>query len=257
MPRFRSLLWAAGAPILLLTLLGSSGAARQQPDVKNFPFPEKLTYRVEWRMVTAGSAVINVSRNGSNWQTDLNLESSGFVSRFLRVLDTYHVVSDERFCGINSSLEAREGKRHAITTMLFDSARHKLSYSEQDFVKNTSDKQEIDIAPCTHEMLGALLALRQLTIEQGKTMTLPVTNGKKMVNAKVEARSPEKITVNDKNYSALRYEAFVFDNVLYRRRGRLFVWMTDDAERIPVQLQFQMGFPIGNITLQLEKQEKP
>ncbi|HEY1947577.1 MAG TPA: DUF3108 domain-containing protein [Bryobacteraceae bacterium] len=257
MHRFRSVQRAAGAPIVLLMLLSAPGVARQKPDGKSFPFPEKLTYRVEWRMVTAGSAVINVSRNGPNWQTDLHLESSGFVSRFLRVLDTYHVVSDEHFCGINSSLEAREGKRHAVTTMLFDNARHKLSYSEQDFVKNTSDKQEIDIAPCTHETLGALQALRQLTIEQGKTITFPITNGKKMVDAKVEARNPEKITVNDKKYSAFRYEAFIFDNVLYRRKGRLFVWMTDDAERVPVQLQFQMGFPIGNITLQLEKQEKP
>jgi uncharacterized protein YcgL (UPF0745 family) len=259
MHRLRSLQRAAGAPILLLMLLNAPGAARQQPDAKSFPFPEKLTYRVEWRMVTAGSAVITVSRSESHWQTELNLESSGFVSRFLRVVDTYRVVSDERFCGIHSSLEAQEGKRHAITTMTFDNARHKLSYSEQDLVKNTSDKQEqeIDIAPCTHEILGALQALRQLPLEQGKTMTFPITNGKKMVNAKVEARNPEKITVNDKKYSAFRYEAFVFDNVLYRRKGRLFVWITDDAERVPVQLQFQMGFPIGNITLQLEKQEKP
>lgn len=247
----------AAARLTFLGLLSLLGMAGQQPDIKNFPFPEKLTYRVEWRMVTAGSAIIDVSRSGPEWQTDLNLESSGFVSRVLRVVDTYRMVSDEHFCGIHSALEAREGKRHTATTMQFDNARHRLSYSEQDFVKNTSDKREIDIVPCTYEIMGALQALRLLKLEPGKTTTFPITNGKKLVNAKVEARTADKITVDDKNYSAIRYEAFVFDNVLYRRKGRLFIWMTNDEEHVPIQLQFQMGFPIGNITLQLEKLEKP
>jgi hypothetical protein len=255
--RFRSLQRALRAAILLLTLASRPGVARQAVDGSTFPFPEKLTYRVEWRMVMAGSVVIEVSRDGANWQSNMNLESSGFVSRFLRVVDTYRVVSNERFCGISSLLQAQEGKRHTETRMVFDNALHKLSYTEQDFVKNTSDKHEIDIVPCTYEILGALEALRQLKPEPGKTTIFPISNGKKLVNAKVEERAAEKINVNGKNYSAIRYEAFVFDNVLYRRRGRLFVWVTDDPERVPVQLQFQMGFPIGGITLQLEKQEKP
>jgi hypothetical protein len=257
MHRFRSLQRLAGGVILLLTFLSALGKARQAPGANGFPFPEKLTYRVEWRMVTSGSAVIEVSRSGADWQTNLHLESAGFVSRFLRVLDTYRMVSNDRFCGLNSSFEAQEGKRHAITTMRFDNVRHKLSYDEQDLVKNTSEKHEVDIAPCTHEILGALQALRQLNLEPGKTTSFPITNGRKIVNARVEARGVEKISVDNKSYSTNRYEAFVFDNVLYKRKGKLFVWMTDDAERVPVQLQFQMGFPIGNITLQLEKQEKP
>lgn len=257
MPCFRCLQRALGAAVLLLTLASSHGVARQPAVGATFPFPEKLTYRVEWRMVLAGSVVMEVSRDGANWQTNMNLESSGFVSRFLRVVDNYRVVSNERFCGVSSLLQAQEGKRHAETKMVFDNTRHKLSYNEQDFVKKTSEQNEMDIVPCTYEILGALEALRQLKPEPGKTTTFPVTNGKKLVNVRVEERASEKINVNGKNYSAVRYEAFVFDNVLYRRRGRLFVWVTDDSEHVPVQLQFQMGFPIGGITLQLEKQEKP
>jgi hypothetical protein len=32
--------------------------------------------------------------------------------------------------------------------------------------------------------------------------------------------------------------------------------MSDDAAHVPVQMRFQMGFPIGNIGLELEKAEK-
>ncbi len=245
----------AGAAFLLLVLWTAFGVAQSAPEERGFPSPEKLTYRVEWRMVTAGSAVVELSRNGSNWQTNLNLESAGLVSRLMHVVDAYKLLSNDRFCGINTSLDAQEGKRHKLTTMLFDNSRHKLAYSDKDLVKNQIDSQEIDIPPCTYDIFGALHALRQMKIEPGKSFTFPITNGKKIVNAKVEALSAEKININGKNYSTVRYEAFVFDNALYRRKGRLFVWMTDDPERIPVQMQFQMGFPIGNVSLELEKQE--
>jgi hypothetical protein len=43
---------------------------------------------------------------------------------------------------------------------------------------------------------------------------------------------------------------------VYRRKGRLFMWITDDADRIPVQFRLQMGFPVGSITLELEKHER-
>jgi len=220
------------------------------------PYPEKLSYRVEWRLVTAGEATLQFSRSERDWQLDLHLASAGLVSRLYGVLDTYKLTSDEHFCALRSSLDAQEGKRHSATVVEFDNARHKLSYSEKDFVKNTADKHELDVAPCTFELPGALIALRALRLEPGKTIAFPVTTGKKLVNAKVEAEAKDTVTVDGKNYSTVRYQAFVFDNVLYRRKGRLFVWMTDDGDRVPVRLQFQMGFPIGAITLDLEKREK-
>jgi hypothetical protein len=43
--------------------------------------------------------------------------------------------------------------------------------------------------------------------------------------------------------------------VLYRRKGRLFVWISEDERRLPVQIRIQMPFYIGTVTLQLEKVE--
>ena len=79
---------------------------------------------------------------------------------------------------------------------------------------------------------------------------------KKIAYAKVEAQAKENISVDGKQYATVRYEPFIFDEVLYRRKGRLLIWMTDDADHVPVQMRFQMGFPIGSITLELEKHEK-
>lgn len=222
-----------------------------------FPCPEKLTYRVEWHSVMAGTAVVQLSRTTpSNWQFDLNLQSAGLVTRLYKVMDTYKSVTTSHFCGQSTFLDAQEGKRHRQTQLTFQPVQRKVNYYEHDFVKNTTERKVLDIAPCTHDVVGSLATLRSLDLQPGKTAVLPVTDGKKMVNARVDAQAKENVTVGGKTYSAVRYEAFLFDNVLYKRKGRLFIWATDDADRLPVQLRVQLGFPIGNITLELDKQEK-
>jgi len=119
-----------------------------------------------------------------------------------------------------------------------------------------AQRNEIDISAFTYDVMGALSVLLMLKPEPKNTLSLSLTNGKKLVQAKVEAQAKENIHLNDKSYSTIRYEALVFNNVVYRRKGRLFMWITDDVDRIPVQFRLQMGFPVGTITLELEKHER-
>ena len=55
---------------------------------------------------------------------------------------------------------------------------------------------------------------------------------------------------------AVRYEAFVFNGVLFKKSAKLEIWITDDQRTLPVQLRARMPFPIGTITFQLEKEER-
>jgi hypothetical protein len=211
---------------------------------------------VEWRLITAGTAQIDISPLGTNWQTKLNIQSAGMVTKLYRVEDNYRALTNDKFCGVNVMLDAQEGKRHRLSSLQFDNGKRKLQFEERDLIRNSVNSRVLDIAPCTHEVLGALAYLRVLRVEPGKTVMLPITDGKKMVMARIEAQAKEKVEVDNKSYEAIRYEAFLFDNVLYTRKGRLWIWMTDDAARIPVQLRVRLGFPIGNITLTLDKEER-
>lgn len=243
--------------VLLIVFAGNQWAQAPHADLAWFPYSEKATYRIEWRLMTAGSATLQLSHGDKqNWHLQLDLVSAGLVDRMYQVSDTYKLSTNDRFCGINSELAGHEGQKHFSTRMDFDNARHKLFYTEADLVKNVAQRNEIDIAPCTYDVMGALSVLRMLKPEPASTLSLSLTNGKKLVRAKVEAQAKENIHVNDKSYSTVRYEAMVFNNVVYRRKGRLFMWITDDADRIPVQLRLQMGFPVGTITLELEKHER-
>jgi hypothetical protein len=92
------------ATLCFLVLLCAEGKA------SNFPYAERLLYRVEWRMMEAGSATVQLSRGAADdWEIRLHLESSGLVNHLYRVLDNYKATSDDRFCAAGSTLDAHEG----------------------------------------------------------------------------------------------------------------------------------------------------
>lgn len=217
---------------------------------------EVLSFHIEWRLAHAGNARLMWSPSGGGWASQLHLESAGLVSRLFKVDNYYSSVMNDRLCIASSVLKTNEGSRRRETTATFDAARRKASYSERDLVKNITVSRETDIRPCEHDVIGALYQLRTLKLEPGKSIEIPVSDGKKAVSAKVEAQERETIKTDFGTYKTIRYEAYLMNNVLYRRRGRLFIWLTDDERRLPVQVRVRMPFYIGSVTLQLEKESK-
>jgi Protein of unknown function (DUF3108) len=226
----------------------------------SLPAKETLTYTVEWRLIYAGNAFLKVdptgSLDGSPWQVKLHLESAGLVSKLYRLSDNYDVKMDGHFCASSADLDATEKNRHHDTRVEFDRARGKASYQERDLIKNTVIKTaETDIPPCVSDIIAALYKLRTLKIEPGQSEQISVSDGKKTVSVRVEAQARENIKIKSGTFNTIRCEANIFNGVLYNRKGQFQVWLTDDARRLPVQIRARMNFPIGSITLELEKEE--
>lgn len=208
-------------------------------------------------MVTAGQADLKLTQIENNsWQLDLQVASSGLVNQLYRVADSYKLVANDKFCASSVNMDAQEGKHHTNVLMAFDNQNHKMHATLKDLVANENKKNDFDTPPCTYDIAGALLALRASSLEPGMKFSLPVTNGKKLADVRVEGLGKEKVTLDGKTYNTIRYETYLFENVLYRRKGRLLVWVSDDAQRLPVQMRFIFGFPLGDITLELQKAER-
>lgn len=224
------------------------------------PAKESFQYAVEWRLITAGKARLEWRERGqpvSGYQADLHLESAGLVSKLYKVNDDYSAMIDADLCTTSAHIMAQEGKRRRETSITFDRESRKASYLETDIVKkSTVASNEIEIPACVHDIVGGLFYLRTLKLEPGETAQVPVSDGKKSVSARVEAQQREEVKTPAGAFKTMRYEVFVFNNVLYRRNARLFVWISEDAARAPVQIRVRMQFTIGTITLQLVKHER-
>lgn len=222
---------------------------------------EVFHYHVEWRLIHAGDARLSWtpsrSAGPSGFEADLLLQSVGLVSRLYKVDNRYTASLDEQLCARHSLLKSQEGGRRRETRVTYDSERRKASYLEHDLVKQrVADAHEIDIPACVHDVLGGLYRLRVLGPEPGQSVEIPLSDGKKSIRARVEAQQRERLRTRAGLFDTVRYEAFLFNNVLYRRRGRLFVWLTDDERRLPVQVRIRLPFYIGTVTLELEKMER-
>jgi hypothetical protein len=225
------------------------------------PPREVLRYNVEWRLVTAGKARLAWSatphHSAAGWEADLHLESAGLVSKLFKVNNDYVSNLQSDLCSSGSYLKAEEASRHKETRVTFNREARKAEYLEKDLDKNAVvNAHEIDIPACVHDVLGGLYVLRTLSLQPGQTTQVAVSDGKKSVMARVEAQQREEVRTPAGVFKTIRYEAFLFNDVLYRRYGRLYVWLTDDERKVPVQIRVHLQFAIGTITLQLEKEDK-
>jgi hypothetical protein len=221
---------------------------------------EILDYAIEWRLIPAGTAKLTLTSlprpSAAASEVKLHIESAGLVSRLFRVDDEYTALEGANSCSQSSFLSAHEGSRSKETRVVFDAQNRRATWTERDFVKNATSTQVVEIPACVHDVLGGLMALRSLRLEPGKTAGLPLSDGKKFVQVKVESQRREELKTELGTFKTIRYEVFLFDNVLYKRSGHLHVWLTDDDRRLPVQLQFRLQFTIGTITFRLVKDEK-
>ncbi len=219
------------------------------------PAKESLTYEAEWRLIRAGNVRLNWKGGSGGWESGMHLETVGLVSRLYKVNNEYRSRLDDGLCVDESFMKTNEGKKQRETTVTFDSEKLKAKYVERDLVKNAvADSHELDIRACEHDVVGALYHLRTLDVPLGQSVQIPISDGKKAVMGRVEAQARETVKIDDKKYNTVRYEAHLFNGVLYRRSGRLFVWLTDDDRRLPVQIKVRLPFYIGTVTLQLKQE---
>ncbi len=215
---------------------------------------DKLTYGVEWRLVRSGTVVIEP---GSS-EGLVHLESGGLLSALFKVEDTYKVHYDGNFCAVNSIFDSVEGKRHRQTVVTYDRAQHRATYVQRDLVSNSTMRSgQTEIPECAHDMLAGLLLIRGNRLEPGQSTQVTLSDGRRTGVVKLEAQDREEIMTPAGMFKTIRYEADIFNGVIYMRKGRAFIWTTDDADRTPVEIKLRLPFPIGTVTLDLEKPEHP
>jgi hypothetical protein len=225
----------AGSP----SSLPQSKAASAAP--ATLPAHETISYSIEWRLIYAGNAQLSLDPKQSGGKQDLqsklHLESGGMVSKLYKLEDNYTVQMEGQFCADSTDFNSIERNRHHETAVNYDHTRGKASYVERDLLKNSIFKTaETPIPACVSDIIGGLYKLRSLKLEPGQSMQM-------------------QLSTKAGNFSTVRYEVFVFNGVLYARKAELFVWLSDDALRLPVQIRARMGFPIGSITFAMEKED--
>lgn len=239
---------------ILIALILSSALFAQQPTT--------LTYQVEWRLVHAGDVKLRwqpLPNSTSAGDADLHLETVGLVARLFKVENTYRTKMADSYCSLSSAMEVREGNtRHRQTQVIYDREKKRAFFLERDLIKNAQvGNADVETPSCVHDVVAGLMSLRQQKLQPGQSWTVPISDGKKFANVRIEAQEKEVVKTPAGNFSAVRYEVMLMNGVIYNRSGRIFVWLTDDDKRLPVQIRIRLQILVGTVTLQLAKEEHP
>ena len=249
---FRRKKRAAG---LALLLVGSAFLRPLPSEQLKVPFApgEKLRYAVRWRLLPAGEAELSVERDATpgRWKAMAKANSSGYVSNLYRVEDEYtSIFRNPTFCSTGIRKQINEGERHREVSIQFDPRRRLALLRDGDAAGRTPPRQEqFAIPDCVHDILSALYYVRSQPLEVGQSMEFPLNDGSRTMPIRLEVQAIEEVQTEVGKFQAVRVEPDVFSGHLFKQKGRMFVWFTNDARRIPVQLKAQIG--IGTIIASL------
>ena len=247
----------AGGLVLLVwagSFLRPLPAQERQPP---FAPGEKLRYAVQWRLIPAGEAELSIGHDSSPgwWKAVAKAHSLGYVSNLYKVEDEYTAVfRNPTFCSVGIRKQINEGDRHREVNIEFDLRRRLALLWNRDVTGETPIRQDqFPIPECVHDILSALYFIRTQPLEVGRSFEFPLNDGGRTISVRVEVQALEEVQTEIGKVQAFRVEPDVFSGQLFNRKGRLFVWFSNDPQRLPVQLRAQIG--IGTIIASLASVE--
>jgi uncharacterized protein DUF3108 len=253
----RKLAAAVVALVLSIALICRPGAAQESRLL--FSSGEKLRYAVRWRLVPAGEAELVLEREATAprlWKVTAKASSVGYVSNIYKVDDEYQsTFRNEALCSNEIRKVINEGERHRVVSILFDQRRRLAFYNDREASGNAPPRQtQSSIPACVYDILSSLYYVRTKPLAVGRSIEIPLNDGSRTVPIRVDVQAREEVKTPIGTFPAIRVEPDLFSGNVFKGKGRIFVWFSDDASHLPLQLRAQIG--IGTITATLSSIER-
>jgi hypothetical protein len=216
----------------------------------NEPFRagESLRFSVQYGGISAGSAYLEVPKisewNGSPAYTLVaRAESNSFVSRFYKVRNRIESVWDKRGrFSWRYSENRREGGHKARNQILFDHLRHEAHYD---------NGQTYPIPPQVQDALSSFYYTRFQALPIGGSVIFDYHASRKSQVLEVRVLGRERVSTPAGSFNCVVIEPMLRAGGIFKNKGRLVIWLTDDARRIPVMMRSKVA--IGSISVILQE----
>ena len=236
---------------------GAAAGSRIIPPSTSYRFPESetLVYSVEWHLINAGTATVNLKHQADSEHLRSIANTSGVVNKIFPVHDLFDADIDARnFCTQRISKHSEEGARRIERNVHLNYPARKSHTEETDLKTGNKRKADFDIPPCVTDVVSGFFYAASLDLTPGSSQTFPVNDGGKTTDVKIDVEGRNRIKVPYGEFQALRVKAEPVSGPL-KGKGVLWVWFTDDAKHIPLQLKSKLGF--ATLLFQLQRLDLP
>jgi hypothetical protein len=239
--RFSGLLLAIAVLVLLL------GPA---PNLYALSIPEKLIFDLTWTGIKAGTATQEIFTEKDAVRVISTARSADWISVFFPVEDRVESIlthASPPLLGLpkNYRIKTREGKRYKDKEIIFDHARGKAKYIDH----LGGEKAETAIGPNTYDAYSSFYYVRTLPLTVGKSVYVSILDNKELWNVEVQVLRKERLDTIFGEVNTILIKPLIKSEGIFERKGEIFIWLTDDARRIPVKMQTKVV--IGSVTATL------
>jgi hypothetical protein len=234
------------APVVIPTL---------QPPVPGYAFPAKetLTYTVDWRVFTGGTAVFHLEQQGDQLKVAATADTVGTVNMLFPVVDRFQSTMDTRTgCSSGFSKQIQEGRRKISSDLTIDSANGKQTQLERNLVKGTQKTQTNSIPACVTDSLSGIFYAASQRLVVGQDVGFPLADAMRTVTVTMKVEAKEEIKTPAGTFQTIRVQPTAEEGVV-KNRGAIWIWYTDDARHMPVQIRARLFW--GTITFHLQSVE--
>lgn len=251
---FRFLL-ASSAGVALIICSGFSLGLAQAPGAPPFAPAETLTYEVDWSIFRAGKIVAQLVGSGAGTgpaEIITTARTQGVASLLYKVQDDFHsFFNPETLCSQRISKKVSEGGRRREINLAFNGEQGVAVVDERDLnTPNAPPKHaEKKIPACVEDIVTAFYYLRRQPLHVGQEIRLAVDDGGDAQEVTAEVQAQEQLQTALGTRQAIRVEPRIF-GPLYKKKGRLLVWFSDDQEHLPLRIRATLS--VGTITANLQ-----
>jgi hypothetical protein len=211
---------------------------------------EELTFEVSWLGMQVGVATLSVGEHSrADGQAMLSLlslaRSHGFFSTMYAVDDRVESHFDPRLLQTRYyRIWLKEGRYRMHREVVFEPEQRRATYS-----KNHQPARRIATAAAVQDPLSSLYAVRTLPLQVGTSVSLPIFDRGKIWATEIRVLARERLQLPIGVVDTLKLQPLLHTAGIFRHEGDVFIWLTDDARRVPVQMQSRVA--IGAISARL------
>ena len=207
---------------------------------------EYFQFSIDWNGLNGGGSLMQVQNlvrvDGRRaYRIVTKAESNSFVSKFYKVRDRAESFVDaESLYSVRFVKHLREGGYKKDVDVRFDQANRKARYD---------DGQALDVPARVHDVLSAFYYVRTLPLPDGAVLSIPTHDNQKSYEMVVKVHGRERVEVPAGKFDCVLVEPILKSEGVFKSKGSILVWLTDDARRLPVLVKSKI--PIGSISVSL------
>ena len=216
-----------------------------------FPIPERLEFELSYSGITAGRAVQEVKQVNNELHIISTAKSADWLRIFFPVddrIESYLISgSPPLHIGTPRLYQERKHEGKTITNREIRFDHQKLEAISIDHRKKSEKKQAI--TKRTHDTLSSFYYFRSIPLQVGASYFIDIYDCNRIWNTEVKVLRREELVTPLGKFKTIVIHPLLKSEGIFARTADMFIWLTDDDRRIPVQMKSKVV--VGSITATL------